>query len=244
MIPLILRPEPQASQLAEVLVAAGHQPVCSPLLSMEPGVELAELPLQLAWARCLIAVSRAAVEQADRYLHQHRLGWPEIPRYALGTGTASYWQQQGLAVQIPEQSNSEGLLALPSLQQIAGHSVLILRGDTGRELIADTLRRRGAEVRYCACYRRHWLDLDGEKLSHRWQQAGVDSVIISSGDLLQRLLTLLPITDRPWLARLQFVVPSARVADLVIQAGLPAPRLADSAGHAAFCAALNLKNEE
>ena len=43
MTTLILRPEPQASALAERLREAGHAAVVTPLLQIQPGHQLAQL---------------------------------------------------------------------------------------------------------------------------------------------------------------------------------------------------------
>ena len=242
MTVLILRPEPQASTLAERLREAGHQAVVTPLLQIYPGRQLAQLASALSRHDLLIAVSSHAVEQASAWLTAHGLAWPQMPTLAVGATTAASWQESGVQPQVPQDARSEGLLALPALSEVQGKRVLILRGDGGREFLAEQLRARGALVDYCECYRRHWLTLDGATLCTQWRTAGVDSVIISSGEILRRLLELVPATEGPWLHQLLFIVPSHRVATLVEEAGLPAPRIAQGATHAAMVAALGKRN--
>ena len=242
MTPLILRPEPQASELARQLRAAGHRPVVSPLLSIAPGRELTKLASELLQSELIIAVSAQAVEQATTHLRQADLDWPERTYLAVGSTTAESWLASGVSADYPEDARSEGLLAHTKLQQVAGKSILILRGDGGRELLGETLRTRGASVSYCECYQRYWPNLDGSRLCAKWHTAKIDSVIITSGELLRRLLELVPECERPWLQHLLFIVPSIRVATLVVEAGLPAPLLAAGATHAALLAALGERN--
>ena len=238
MRPLILRPHPQAEALASQLRRAGHDPVVRPLLEVIPGRELSDLPEHLAHHPWLIAISAAAVEQAQRWLQSHQLNWPPTPTFAVGQATAEAWLQAGRTARYPDDARSEGILALPEMTRVAGQRVLILRGDGGREWLAEQLRARGARVTYCECYQRHWLPLDGQQLCSQWRTAGVDSVIISSGELLRRLLSLLPEQQRDWWQQWRFIVPSHRVAELVLDAGLPAPTIATGASHSAFCQAL------
>ena len=242
MTPLILRPEPQASELARQLASAGHQPVVTPLLTILPGRELPELYARLQARELIIAVSAQAVEQASHTLARSELSWPQRTYLAVGSATAESWREDGVSAHYPEDARSEGLLAHPELQHVAGKAILILRGDGGRELLAEALRARGARVNYCECYRRCWPELDGARLCARWHTARIDSVIITSGELLRRLLELVPESERPWLQHLLFIVPSPRVATLVVEAGLPAPRLAAGATHAALLAALGERN--
>lgn len=242
MTPLILRPEPQASELALQLRQAGHQPWVCPLLQIIPGRDLSVLPELLAQQDLLIAISAHAVEQADLWLRQQAKSWPRIPTFAVGTATAASWQACHIDAITPTDARSEGLLALPELMAVHGKRVLILRGDGGREFLATQLQHRGARVNYCECYQREWPQLDGSALCTQWRTAGVDSVIISSGEILRRFLQLIPEQDRHWLHGLQMVVPSARVAALVADAGLPAARVARGATHAAMVAALGKRN--
>ncbi len=242
MKPLILRPEPQASALAEQLRNVGHDPVVSPLLSIVAGDDLPQLARALNTHDRVIAVSNHAVEQAAIWLAQQGMRWPELPTFAVGAATAACWLEHGVAAQVPDDARSEGLLDLPALHDVTGCRILILRGNGGREFLAEQLRARGALVDYCECYRRHWLPLDGETLCTQWRTAGVDSVIISSGEILRRLLELVPASEGSWLHQLLFIVPSHRVATLVEEAGLPAPRIAQGATHAAMVAALGKRN--
>lgn len=238
MTPLILRPEPQASRFARLLRSAGHQPIVTPLLSIIAGRELTLLPQWLLWADMVVAVSAAAVEQGGDYLQTAGASWPAKPSLAVGSATAASWQEQGVSAHYPQDARSEGLLGLPEFAAIEGKKVLILRGDGGRAYLGEQLEARGAIIRYCECYRRHWLEQDGNLLFTRWHTAGVDSVMLTSGELLNRLLAMMPSQALPWLHQLTWIVPSARVADLVQEAGLPPARVALDATPAAMLAAL------
>ena len=89
MKPLILRPEPQASALAEQLRNVGHDPVVSPLLSIVAGDDLPLLATALSNHDRLIAISSHAVEQAATWLNQQGISWPAIPTFAVGAATAA-----------------------------------------------------------------------------------------------------------------------------------------------------------
>lgn len=240
MTPLVLRPQPQAEALCQALAQAGHHPICCPLFALFPGRELSQLPQAMVDATLLIAVSAPAVEQATDWLQSQGLRWPSTPALAVGPATAAAWRQAGIDAQAPVQADSEGLLALPALQPeaVAGRPILILRGDSGREFLAQQLTARGARVRYCECYRREALPLAGPNLWHKWRSSGVDSVIITSGDLFNRLCQLLPDEARPWLEQLTYYVPSTRIRDWLARAGMHHIQLTQGAATAAILAAL------
>ena len=131
-----------------------------------------------------------------------------------------------------------------SAEGVSGRRVLILRGNDGRDLIARTLASRGALVHYCATYERHYPDLDGDALTRHWQAAGLDSLLITSGELLQRLLALVPGPQHPWLYDRLLVVPSPRVAEMAEGAGFTRIVIAQGASNQALVAALELRKME
>jgi uroporphyrinogen-III synthase len=99
-------------------------------------------------------------------------------------------------------------------------------------------------VHYCAAYERHYPELDGEALTHHWQATGLDSLLITSGELLQRLLELVPSQQQPWLYDRLLVVPSPRVAEMAEAAGFTRITIAQGASNQALTAALEARKME
>ena len=244
MIPLVVRPAAQANQLVQMLRQLGHAPLCCPLLETRPGCDLPHLGDMLREADLVIAVSMHAVHFAHHFLLQTGQTWPHIDYFAVGQASADAFAEAGIQALCPADPRSEGLLALPALQRVSGRRVLILRGNDGRDLIARTLASRGALVHYCATYERHYPDLDGDALIRHWQAAGLDSLLITSGELLQRLLALVPGPQHPWLYDRLLVVPSPRVAEMAEGAGFTRIVIAQGASNQALVAALELRKME
>lgn len=244
MVPLVVRPAAQANQLVQMLRQLGHAPLCCPLLETRPGCDLPHLGDMLREADLVIAVSMHAVHFAHYFLLQTGQTWPHIDYFAVGQASADAFAEAGIQALCPADPRSEGLLALPALQGVSGRRVLILRGNDGRDLIARTLASRGALVHYCATYERHYPELDGDALTRHWQAAGLDSLLITSGELLQRLLALVPGPQRPWLYDRLLVVPSPRVAEMAEGAGFTRIVIAQGASNQALVAALELRKME
>ncbi|MGL6644206.1 uroporphyrinogen-III synthase [Aeromonas caviae] len=244
MVPLVVRPAAQANQLVQMLRQLGHAPLYCPLLETRPGCDLPHLGDMLREADLVIAVSMHAVHFAHYFLLQTGQTWPHIDYFAVGQASADAFAEVGIQALCPADPRSEGLLALPALQGVSGRRVLILRGNDGRDLIARTLASRGALVHYCATYERHYPDLDGDALTRHWQTAGLDSLLITSGELLQRLLALVPGPQHPWLYDRLLVVPSPRVAEMAEGAGFTRIVIAQGASNQALVAALELRKME
>lgn len=244
MVPLVVRPAAQANQLVQMLHQLGHAPLCCPLLETRPGCDLPHLGDMLQEADLVIAVSMHAVHFAHYFLLQTGQTWPHIDYFAVGQASADAFAEAGIQALCPADPRSEGLLALPALQGVSGRRVLILRGNDGRDLIARTLASRGALVHYCATYERHYPELDGDALTRHWQAAGLDSLLITSGELLQRLLALVPGPQHPWLYDRLLVVPSPRVAEMAEGAGFTRIVIAQGASNQALVAALELRKME
>jgi len=152
---LVTRPEAQAKDLADLIRQNGGEPILFPVIRIENSVDHSIWQaLDLARFDWLIFVSRNAVEGFQAAGHD---ALPEQLRLAaVGDGTAAAMRAAGLTVDCqPDISNgSEGLLQMPAMQNLIGQRVLIVRGDGGRELLADTLSARGATITYVEVYRR------------------------------------------------------------------------------------------
>ncbi len=82
--------------------------------------------------------------------------WPPGRVATVGAATAQVLREAGRAADfVPRSSeDSEGLLDCLSALEMAGRAVWIIRGETGRELLAETLAARGAHPRFVPVYRR------------------------------------------------------------------------------------------
>ncbi|VAW92696.1 hypothetical protein MNBD_GAMMA23-2493, partial [hydrothermal vent metagenome] len=90
---------------------------------------------------------------------------------------------------IPQNAyNSESLLAHPALQNVDGKTITIFRGIGGRNLLAETLRERGAQVNYAEVYQRHCPQINLQQLEKAWQQHPIDAICITSGEGLDNLV--------------------------------------------------------
>ncbi|QUJ67422.1 uroporphyrinogen-III synthase [Photobacterium sp. GJ3] len=244
MTVLITRPAPKGDALASALAERGIASLVQPLLTIAPGSGLPRLGDQLAALQegdCVIAVSTHAVKMAHTYLTEQHISWPEGVHYlAVGQQTAEVFAQAcGQMVAAPQREDSEGLLALPELAQPAQHKVLILRGNGGRELIFETLVERQASVSYCETYARHWLALKGDTLYPEWQQQGVDTLVVTSGQQLAYLVRLLPVQARDWLYGCRLLVPSERIETEARDIGFRHVTMVGSASNAALLTALS-----
>jgi uroporphyrinogen-III synthase len=103
---------------------------------------------------------------------------------------------------------------------VAGKRVLIVRGVGGRELLADTLRARGATVHYLEAYRRLRPQADAAPLLAQWQDGGIDAVTAASTETLHNLAALLGDAGRPLLLRTPLFVPHEKIAAAARQFGV------------------------
>lgn len=128
-----------------------------PLLLIRPFADGGELPAALAEMRpedLVVFVSPRAVEAAAAI--RPPADWPTRHVAAVGRATATALAAAGREdVVLPEGSeDSEGLLEALDGVSMAGRRVWIVRGETGRELLAESLEARGARPRFVAVYRR------------------------------------------------------------------------------------------
>jgi uroporphyrinogen-III synthase len=224
---VVTRPQAQAAPLAEAIVAAGGQPLIFPLLEISPATD--PQPLNEAVARLdsyslAVFISPNAVDYALPAIVAHG-GWPaSLTPAAVGQGTAKALAAQGISgcVVPRERFDSEALLELPEMAavQVCGRRVAIFRGDGGRELLADTLRERGATVDCITCYRRSGPSTGTQQLLNAWRAGQLDALTVSSSEGLRYLVELLGTEGRAFLQKTPIFVPHARIAENARALGL------------------------
>lgn len=245
----ITRPLEQATPLAALIREQGGEPISFPLLAIEPLEDDAALaPALDALAHCdwVIFISSNAVEQGMPHVRRH---YPQLPHQlrfaAIGPATAAELGRHGIAQVLTPQGryDSESLLALPQMQDIRGRRVMIFRGVGGRELLAETLRDRGAQVSFAECYRRINPQHDAGNLPALWQNGQLHALVVTSSEALRHLLQLAG--DAPWLRNTLVCVSHARIAEAAQAHGLRAA-VADAPGDAAMvqCLIQHLQDRE
>jgi uroporphyrinogen-III synthase len=215
---LVTRPTAQAGGLAARIAGLGGSAVLFPTLEIAPPADparLAEVVAGLPGYDLAVFVSPTSVERAWPAIRQGHGGWPAgVALAAVGQATARVLAGCGVAgvLSAPDGADSEDLLALPELADMAGKRVLVVRGEGGRELIADTLRGRGAEVDYAECYRRVRPEVDPAPLVEAWRRGGVAAVTVTSREVFANLVDLLGEAGADLLRATPLFAPHERIA--------------------------------
>jgi len=244
---LVTRPSPAADQLVSRLRSCGQVAWALPLIEFTPGTQLDSLPARLSALQAgdlVFALSQHAIQYAHPALMRAGMHWPaDLKYYAIGRSTAlALHKVSGQRVIWPhEQEISEILIQLPELQQVAGKRAVILRGNGGRELLAETLHTRGAQVEFIECYQRCAKYYNGAEEGRRWRDRGIDTLVVTSGEMLHQLYTLFPDVDRDeWLLHCRLLVVSERLATQARNSGWANICVAEGADNDALLRALDL----
>ncbi|MEZ5523536.1 MAG: uroporphyrinogen-III synthase [Pseudomonadales bacterium] len=240
---LVTRPAAQAEGLVSAIEAQGGIAVTLPVIGIEALAENAERKqkvINLDHYDEIILTSPNAVQLGLEAIDPY---WPQLPPhlrwFAVGKATACLLEQHGIKALAPASGfNSEALLALPDLAQPAGHRVAIIKGEGGRELMAETLRQRGAQVDSLYFYRRCPISYSQAELAQRLAVAP-DALTATSVDILCALDELLG-ECLPARAELPLVVASERIAEAAKAMGYQQIFTADSASDQSIVATLNV----
>jgi uroporphyrinogen-III synthase len=159
---LVTRPATQAAEWVVRLRAKGIDAVALPLIGITPAAN--SLPVVLAWVRLahrklVVFVSPNAVEQFFA-LKPAGLFWPaQVLAGSTGPGTSQALLAQGVPRENlvepaanASQFDSEALWAQLATMDWQGANVLMVRGDGGREWLAEQLRGQGAQVGKLVAY--------------------------------------------------------------------------------------------
>jgi len=208
---LVTRPRAQAGELVELIQNKGGTALCFPVIDITPRdasaikADMALLPRP----DIALFVSRNAVAHGLPYVE-------DAIKAAVGPATAAAIEAGGQTVEIqPEQGfDSESLLAESALQNVSDKNVRIIRGDGGRELLAETLRERGATVDYLSVYERRLPACSPDLLAGveaAWRGGSLHAITVMSIRSLKNLIVLLPDWCKQRIDDVALVTPAARV---------------------------------
>jgi uroporphyrinogen-III synthase len=221
---LVIRPAGLGERLATLVRQQGGQAIVFPAIEVLAPSRPARLDALVArlhtfdWA---VFVSPTAAREGVKAVGARR-AWPAQPRLAaVGRGTASALGELGFdAVLSPEApGDTEALLGLPELQDVAGQNVVVFRGEGGREKLARALAERGARVEYAECYRRARPEADVGELVARWRVGQVHAVCAASRESLVNLRDMLGSQNAPMLGATPVFVPHPRIANAAKELG-------------------------
>lgn len=226
---LVTRPPDQAQDWVQRLQTRGVDAVALPLIHIAPPADLALLRQAwhtLAQQRLVMFVSANAV---SGFFAARPTGapWPaQTLAGATGPGTSAALRAQGVptacVVEPPRQAaqfDSEALWRQLKRHDWAGQSALVVRGEDGRDWLAEQLTGRGARVHFVAAYRRtvpvlapteQTLLADARAQPRAWLW------LLSSSQAVDHLRQLAPASD--WSAA-QAIATHARIEQAARAAG-------------------------
>jgi uroporphyrinogen-III synthase len=223
---VVTRPAHQAERLAELIERAGGRAIRFPTLEIFDVQDMT--PLSGAIDRLeqfdlAIFISPNAVNRVMNQVRAKRVWPPDLRCAAVGKGSAAALERFGCdAVIVPQgRFDSEALLALPELQDMAGKRVVIFRGEGGRELLGDELVRRGAELAMVECYRRGKpVGGDVGLLLKQWVRGEIDAIIVTSGESMRNLFDLVGKLGQQWLKKTPVFVFHENIAEVARELGV------------------------
>jgi uroporphyrinogen-III synthase len=230
---LVTRPRAQADALVAELRARGVDAVALPLIEIEAIPD--PQPLQQVW-RDLPSLDLLMFVSANAVLHFMRLRPPgcawaaQLLAGSTGPGTSAALRAAG----VPEPSlvepqgevfDSEALWEQLRERDWHGRQVRVLRGEGGRDWLAEQLGRAGARVEFVAAYQRALPQLDTDTramLDAAQAQPQQHLWLFSSSQAVDNLALLWPGGD--WAASAA-VAPHPRIVAALQRLGFGRVRL-------------------
>jgi len=222
---LITRPEHQSDFLRKAILDLGGDPVIFPVLVISDTQNQTSLQNSIArldeYDLCIF-VSPNAVHRTLPLIHNKRPFPPHVKIAVVGKGSADALKTYGLEkfIMPDERFDSEALLELEALQHVSGKKIAIFRGNGGRPLLGDTLKKRGAILEYVECYYRGKPDIDATDLLAKWSQGRINAVIITSSEGLHNLFDMIGQLGQQLLKETPVFTAHERIAHKAREAGL------------------------
>jgi uroporphyrinogen III methyltransferase/synthase len=199
---LVTRPREQAAELVDRLEAMGAEPIEAPMIRIVPPEDYGPLDEACANASQYDWIVFSSVNAVDAFM-ERLLAGPRDARSlkdaklcGVGPATAERLARYRLKVDLtPLEYRAEGMLrALSEKGDVRGLKILLPRADIGRDIVADELRKQGAEVTDVIAYRTIAVEAEREGepdiyrmlLEHR-----IDVVTFASASAVRAFVRLL-----------------------------------------------------
>ena len=218
---VITRPREQTAQLVQRIEQAGGKTVLFPLLEISPASDpqtLRAIVSRLSEFDLAVFISPNAVRYGMEAIHAAGSLPSQLKIATIGLSSAQALRDLGIPKIIAPQDrfDSENLLALPELRNVAGWRIVIFRGNGGRELLGETLQSRGASVEYAECYQRSKPLLDSAALIGQAPHA----IMVTSSEALGHLWNQFDEKGKRWLSGIPLFVPHKRIAEAAHRLGV------------------------
>lgn len=158
---VVTRPKEQAGEIIELLEDLGAETIEAPTIRIVPPEDLRPLDEACEHAGSYDWIVFTSVNGVDSFMRRLLSGPRDVRDLkgvrlcAIGPATAERLERHGIKVDlVPTEYRTEGVLAaLRESGDLTGRRILLARADIAREVLADELRRSGAQVTEVVAYR-------------------------------------------------------------------------------------------
>ncbi|HSL24231.1 MAG TPA: uroporphyrinogen-III C-methyltransferase [Vicinamibacterales bacterium] len=158
---VVTRSREQAGELVELLEELGAEPIQAPAIRIAPPDDLAPLDRAAAEVGTFDWVIFTSANGVDAFVRRILEGAGDVRDLkgvricTIGPSTAGRLSRYGIKVDLtPEEYRAEAIVeALRARGEVQGKRFLLPRADIARELLAEELRRHGADVVEVTAYR-------------------------------------------------------------------------------------------
>ncbi len=218
------RPKERAGQLNTALTLLGYQVYDFPLLALQALALEENLRQQFQTfldADIVVVVSPIAVQLGMQYYQTLGYTFSKLLQkqwIAVGKTTQERLLDYGVASDRPCVENSEGMLQLPTLQDVKDKKIAFWRGVGGRELIINKLQSQGGSILNMLLYTRQSPHYDIQDLTALSSHLPA-IILISSEESWKNWLSLNQqfATLQQQLAKQVYVVLGDRVSQIIEQ---------------------------
>ena len=230
---IVTRPVAQAQAMCERLSAAGFRAVAFPMLEIKALEDRSEIESVWADLKKYALVVFVSPNAVDTFFDRHERAWPlQTAAAAVGFSGAEAIRRhlhgqnpEVIAPGAEDRMDSEALLELIDTARFSSKKALVVRGQTGRELLCDQLTARGMKVDSLVSYHRLPPVFDSKRAKLLVSLLSEQNEwVLTSSESLRFLISFAERLgeDRAFVAKLQsqrLFVPHVRIAETARQLG-------------------------